>query len=252
MTDASPLIEIHGLGKHYGEGNARVNALVGVDLRVDEGEFVAIMGPSGSGKTTLMNILGCLDRPSEGSYQLLGSEVQALDRNTLADVRNLVFGFVFQSYVLLPRTTALANVELPLLYAGVSRKERRLRAARALERVGLADRATHFPSELSGGQQQRVAIARALVGEPRVILADEPTGNLDSRTSLEIVSLFQELGQSGITLIYVTHEPDIAAYASRIVTIRDGRVAKDELQLPRRASADLARLPELFVEGATS
>ncbi len=229
------IMQTRGLCKTYGEGSLAVHALRDVDLSIDAGEFVAVMGPSGSGKTTLMNILGCLDRPSSGSYSLLGREVASLSRDELAEVRNGTLGFVFQNYSLLARTSALDNVQLPLLYAGVGTRERRLRATTALERVGLADRLSHHPSQLSGGQQQRVAIARAIVNEPRVILADEPTGNLDSRTSVEILSLFQELGDAGITIVYVTHEPDIAAYASRVLEVRDGRVQVDQRQQPARA-----------------
>jgi putative ABC transport system ATP-binding protein len=226
----APLIETHALCKSYGHGELTVHALRDVDLTIEVGEFVAVMGPSGSGKTTLMNILGCLDRPTSGSYHLLGHPVSELGPAELAEVRNRVLGFVFQSYSLLARTSALDNVELPLIYADVPRRERRARATAALERVGLSDRLGYLPSQLSGGQQQRVAIARALINAPRLILADEPTGNLDTRTSLEIVSLFQELGRTGITIIYVTHESDIARFASRILTIRDGRLADDVRQ----------------------
>jgi len=229
------IMQTRGLCKTYGEGALAVHALRDVDLAIDTGEFVAVMGPSGSGKTTLMNILGCLDRPSTGSYALLGREVASLSRDELAEVRNGTLGFVFQNYSLLARTSALDNVQLPLLYAGVGTRERRARATEALEQVGLADRLSHHPGELSGGQQQRVAIARAIVNRPRVILADEPTGNLDSRTSVEILSLFQELGEAGITIVYVTHEPDIAAYASRVLEVRDGRIETDHQQEPARA-----------------
>jgi len=193
------------------------------------------MGASGSGKSTLMNVLGCLDRPTSGSYQLAGEDVGGLDRNRIAEVRNRTLGFVFQSFNLLARTSALENVELPLLYSGMSSAERRRRAADALARVGLADRARHHPNQLSGGQQQRVAIARALVGEPRIVLADEPTGNLDSRTSVEVMSLLQALADSGITLVLVTHEPYIAAFASRVVEMRDGLVRSDVRRPARRA-----------------
>jgi putative ABC transport system ATP-binding protein len=234
MAATTPIMQTTGLWKTYGRGDLALHALRGVDITIDEGEFVAVMGPSGSGKTTLMNILGCLDRPTRGSYELLGFEVADMSANELADVRNLILGFVFQSYILLPRTSALDNVQLPLIYAGVPRRERRQRAAAALDRVGLADRMGHHPNELSGGQQQRVAIARALVNDPRVILADEPTGNLDSKTSMEIVELFQELGDAGLTLVYVTHETDIARFASRIVTIGDGAIAEDVRQQPAR------------------
>ena len=225
------------LAKTYGKGELCVHALRDVSLEIQPGEFVAVMGPSGSGKTTLMNIIGCLDRPTAGSYELLGEQVGTLSKDRLAEVRNRVLGFVFQNYSLLPRTSALDNVQLPLLYAGVAGRERKRRASEALARVGLADRLSHHPSELSGGQQQRVAIARALVTEPRVILADEPTGNLDSKTSIEILALFQELGAAGITIIYVTHEPDIAGYASRVVTVKDGLLESDECQSPAIARA---------------
>ncbi len=227
------LLSLDAVEKTYGEGDAAVHALRGVSLQVEAGEFVAIMGASGSGKSTLMNILGCLDRPSRGRYNLDGREVSALNRNELAVVRNRVLGFVFQSFNLLARTSALENVELPLLYADVPSKQRRERAHRALDRVGLADRMSHYPNQLSGGQQQRVAIARALVTEPKVILADEPTGNLDSKTSLDVMALFQEL--SPVTVIVVTHEPDIAEYASRVIVVRDGLVQSDTRQNPRRA-----------------
>jgi len=235
-TATNVLIEIDELEKTYTMGDVSVHALQGVTLRVREGEFVAVMGASGSGKTTLMNILGCLDRPTAGSYRLSGHEVSGLDRNELAEVRGGLLGFVFQSFNLLPRTSALDNVTLPLLYAGVSGGEATRRAGEALARVGLGGRVHHHPSQLSGGQQQRVAIARALVSGPRLILADEPTGNLDSATSIEIMALFQELGQSGITIVCVTHEPDIAAFASRLVVMRDGRVLRDRRQRPATAA----------------
>ena len=229
---ASPLIEVEHIAKIYRMGDVEVHALRDVSLTIVEGESVAVMGPSGSGKSTLMNILGCLDRPSSGHYRLAGEEVSNLDRNALARLRNRTLGFVFQSFNLLARTSALENVELPLLYAGLSGRARRTRARDALARVGLADRAHHHPNQMSGGQQQRVAIARALVTHPHLIVADEPTGNLDSRTSVEIMALFQELGRSGITLLLVTHEPDIARYASRVVGMRDGRVQSDRRQDP--------------------
>ena len=229
------LIELHDVTKTYDSGDVQVHALRSVSLSIERGEFVAIMGASGSGKSTLMNVLGCLDRPTSGSYLLDGEEVGALDRNRLAEIRNRTLGFVFQSFNLLSRTSALENVEQPLLYSGATAADRRRRAAAALARVGLADRERHHPNQLSGGQQQRVAIARALVGEPRIILADEPTGNLDSRTSVEVMALLQDLGASGITVVLVTHEPDIAAYAGRVVEMRDGRVRSDERRTPLRA-----------------
>jgi putative ABC transport system ATP-binding protein len=213
-------------------GDTEVRALAGVSLTIEPGEFVAIMGSSGSGKSTLMNTLGCLDRPTSGQYLLLGRDVAKLGPNALAEIRNLTLGFVFQSFNLLARTSAVENVELPLLYAGVPAAERRKRAAAALERVGLGKRLDHHPKQLSGGQQQRVAIARAIVSEPRVILADEPTGNLDSKTSIEVMALFQELGRSGITVVLVTHEPDIAEYASRVLVVKDGKVQSDQRRVP--------------------
>ena len=235
---ATPLIEVEHIAKVYRMGDVEVHALRDVSLTITEGESVAIMGPSGSGKSTLMNVLGCLDRPTGGTYRLVGQEVSTLDRNQLARLRNRTLGFVFQSFNLLTRTSALENVELPLLYAGVSGRERHRRAKEALERVGLGERTHHHPNQMSGGQQQRVAIARALVTQPQLMVADEPTGNLDSRTSVEIMALFQELGRSGITLLLVTHEPDIARYASRVVVMRDGLVQSDRKQVP--LVADLA------------
>jgi putative ABC transport system ATP-binding protein len=235
------LIELRDVTKVYDSGDVQVRALDGVSLSVDAGEFVAIMGASGSGKSTLMNVLGCLDRPTSGSYRLAGEEVGALDRNRLAELRNRTLGFVFQSFNLLARTSALENVELPLLYSGVSGADRRRRGEAALARVGLADRMRHHPNQLSGGQQQRVAIARAIVGEPRIVLADEPTGNLDSRTSVEVMSLLQDLGDSGITVVLVTHEHDIAEHATRVVEMRDGRVLSDVRQQPRRAAVPAPR-----------
>ena len=230
-----PLIETSKVSKVYRMGDVEVHALREVSLTISEGESVAVMGPSGSGKSTLMNILGCLDRPSSGGYWLVGEEVSQLDRNALARLRNRTLGFVFQSFNLLSRTSALENVELPLLYAGVSARERHARAREALARVGLGERMHHHPNQMSGGQQQRVAVARALVTRPHLIVAGEPTGNLDSRTSIEIMALFQELGRSGITLLLVTHESDISRYASRVVVMRDGRVQSDERQTPLQA-----------------
>jgi putative ABC transport system ATP-binding protein len=246
----SPVIRVEGVTKVYQMGRTAVHALRGVDLSVDRGEMVAIMGASGSGKSTLMNIIGCLDAPTSGRYFLDGVRVDGLSRNELADLRNQKLGFVFQGFNLLPRTSALENVELPLLYDRSGRwRDTRALAAEALKRVGLGERLDHHPSELSGGQQQRVAIARAIVTQPTVLLADEPTGNLDSRTSIEIMALFQELNDQGITILLVTHEPDIASYAKRIVEVRDGRIRRDEVVRERRnAAADLREMaaePEL-------
>ncbi len=237
-----PIIEIADVVKTYQTGDVEVHALRGVSLAIDEGEFVAIMGASGSGKSTLMNIIGCLDRPTAGAYRLAGREVSGLNRDDLADVRNQVLGFVFQNFNLLSRTSALENVELPLIYRGISGKERHRRAAAALERVGLEGRLDHTPNQLSGGQQQRVAIARALVGEPKVVLADEPTGNLDSLTSVEVMALFQELQSTGITVTLVTHEPDIAEFASRVVVVKDGLILSDERHTPSSARLALDEL----------
>jgi putative ABC transport system ATP-binding protein len=223
-----PLLDARDLHKVYDTGHVQLHALRGVSLHVDGGESLAIMGSSGSGKSTLMNILGCLDRPSRGSYQLAGEAIETLDRDRLAELRNRTIGFVFQSFNLLARTNARDNVELPLIYASVPAVERKRRAEAALERVGLGERMHHTPSQLSGGQQQRVAIARALVGEPQLILADEPTGNLDSKTSIEIMSLFGELVASGIALIVVTHEREVAEHAERIVEMRDGQIVHEE------------------------
>jgi len=236
------VIRTHGLTKVYQAGRTQVRALRGVDLLVEPGEMIAVMGASGSGKSTLMNILGCLDSATAGTYELDGIRTDGLSRNQLADVRNLKIGFVFQGFNLLARTSALDNVELPLLYdRSGRRRDPRQAAAQALARVGLADRADHQPNELSGGQQQRVAIARALVTEPTLLLADEPTGNLDSRTSVEIMVLFQELNDQGITILLVTHEPDVARYARRIVEMRDGHIIRDHPVPDRRdAAADLA------------
>jgi len=251
VTREDAVIRVEALRRVYSTGTTEVQALRGVDLSVAPGEMVAIMGPSGSGKSTLMNILGCLDRPTAGSYHLDGVRVDGLSKNALADIRNAKIGFVFQGFNLLARTSALENVELPLLY---DRSERRLdtrRAAReALGRVGLADREQHEPSELSGGQQQRVAIARALVTRPAILLADEPTGNLDSRTSIEVMALFQELNGQGLTVLMVTHEHDIARYTRRVVEMRDGRIIRDEPVRDRReAAADLARDVPLAMAG---
>ncbi len=235
LNGSTPLIQIEDVSKVYQMGDVRVRALRGVTLTVKQGEFVAIMGASGSGKSTLMNIIGCLDRPSTGRYLLEGHEVSHLTRDELARIRNRTIGFVFQSFNLLSRTSALENVELPLVYAGMSRRERHAKAAEALRRVGLGDRIEHHSNQLSGGQQQRVAIARALVSSPKLILGDEPTGNLDSRTSVEVMSLLQELGKSGITVLLVTHEADIARYASRVIMVKDGLVLFDRFQEPLAA-----------------
>ena len=229
---ANGLIALEGVGKTYQMGDVEVKALKFVSLTVEPGEFVAIMGSSGSGKSTLMNILGCLDTPSFGRYLLDGREVSTLNKEQLAEIRNRTLGFVFQSFNLLSRTSAVENVELPMLYSGVGTRERVARAKEALVRVGLGQRLDHFPSQLSGGQQQRVAIARALVSRPKVILADEPTGNLDSQTSVEVMALFQELGRAGITVVLVTHEPDIAQYAARVIEMKDGSVRTDRRQDP--------------------
>ncbi len=236
------LIRVENLAKNYRLGDTEVPALRGVTLTIERGSFVAVMGPSGSGKSTFMNLLGCLDTPSAGRYWLDGDLVSQLDDDALSRVRNRKIGFVFQHFNLLPRTSALDNVALPLLYRGVKAAERQARAARRLAQVGLAERSGHHPAQLSGGQQQRVAIARALVGDPALILADEPTGALDSRTGIEIMTLLQELNREGITIVVVTHEHDIAAYAGRIIHFRDGVVVDDALNASRDASADLAAL----------
>jgi len=243
------IICVEHLAKTYFIGEVQVPALKGVDLSFQEGEFVAIMGASGSGKSTFMNIIGCLDRPTKGKYFLSGMDVSGLNRDELARIRNKKIGFVFQTFNLLSRTSALENVELPLFYNNTSSRERRQKAMEALISVGLKGREHHVPNQLSGGQQQRVAIARALVNQPALILADEPTGNLDSRTSLEIMDIFQELNQkSKITIVLVTHEADIASYAGRHVVFRDGIVIKDELFHPRQAAKDLKLLPSPSLE----
>jgi len=229
------MIRIRTLTKRYQTGDQAFNALDGVSLDIHEGEFVAIMGASGSGKSTLMNLMGCLDRPTSGDYALDGVTVSQLDDAELAGIRNQKIGFVFQSFNLLPRTTAVENVELPMLYAGVKPAERRQRALEALAKVGLAERTTHMPNQLSGGQQQRVAIARAIVNRPKILLADEPTGALDTKTSEEIMDLFTQLNRQGMTVILVTHEPDIATYARRILRFRDGHILSDEPNDPSLA-----------------
>jgi len=231
------LISISVLRKIYQMGEVEVRALDGVDLEVEAGEYVAIMGPSGSGKSTLMNLIGCLDTPTSGEYILNGQQVSDLDDSELANIRNHEIGFVFQTFNLLARATALANVELPLIYARVPAKERHRRAREVLERVGLGDRAKHQPNELSGGQQGRVAVARALINDPSILLADEPTGNLDSKTSQEIMELFDELNAAGNTLIVVTHEEDIAAHSRRVVRMLDGKVVADERTSPAEAAS---------------
>jgi len=239
------LIVTEGLAKDYRLGPHTVHALRSLTIEVERGEFVAVMGPSGSGKSTFMNILGCLDSPTAGRYVLDGEDVAGLSRAELARIRNRKIGFVFQTYNLLPRTSAVENIELPLIYAGLPTRARRARARERLAAVGLEDRADHHPSQLSGGQQQRVAIARALVNDPAVLLADEPTGNLDTQTSIEILVLLQHLNRQGITIVLITHEPDIAGYASRVLTFRDGRLLRDEpVSSPRDAARARAQLEE--------
>ncbi|HEY0372444.1 MAG TPA: ABC transporter ATP-binding protein [Thermoanaerobaculia bacterium] len=248
------VIRTQELTKTYVSGTNEVHALRGIDLAIGAGELVAIMGTSGSGKSTLMNLLGCLDSPTSGTYELDGVRVESLGKNELAAIRNQKIGFVFQGFNLLPRTTALENVELPMLYdrSGRKRDTKKL-ATQALERVGLGSRLDHQPSELSGGQQQRVAIARALVTEPALVLADEPTGNLDTHTTIEVMALFQELNAQGITVVLVTHEPEVAVYAKRIVEVRDGRIVRDEPVKNRRmASDDLRRIDMQIDKGVAA
>lgn len=235
------LIRIDHLTKVYPLGEVEVHALRGVSVEISNGEFLAIMGASGSGKSTFMNILGCLDKPTKGSYLLGDIDVSKLSRDELAHIRNTRIGFVFQGFNLLSRTSAIENAELPLLYCTMSNKERKDRAVAALHRVGLGDRIHHFPNQLSGGQQQRVAIARALVNDPHIVLADEPTGNLDSRTSVEVMGIFQELNNHGITVILVTHEPDIAQFAKRHIVFRDGKIRSDKANPAPRIAADVLK-----------
>ncbi|HEY4452594.1 MAG TPA: ABC transporter ATP-binding protein [Solirubrobacteraceae bacterium] len=234
---SSPVIEVQGVEKTYELGAINVRALRAVTLRIEHGDFVAVMGSSGSGKSTLMNILGCLDIPTRGRYLIDGTDVGQMDEDELSDLRNRKIGFVFQSFNLVARTSAVANVELPLAYAGVSRERRRARAARALDRVGMAHRLEHHPSELSGGQQQRVAVARAIVTNPSLILADEPTGNLDSHSGAEVLDIFALLNQEGRTVVLITHEPDVAAAANRVIRLSDGEVVEDERTRPLGARA---------------
>jgi len=236
LNMAQELIKITGITRNFTLGNETVYVLKGIDLSIRKGEYVALMGPSGSGKSTLMNLLGCLDTPTSGQYILNGKDVSQMSDDELAEIRNKEIGFVFQTFNLLPRTTALDNVALPMVYAGYSKSERKARASEVLEQVGLSDRMDHRPNQLSGGQRQRVAIGRALVNKPSIILADEPTGNLDSKTSVEIMRLFNEIHANGNTVILVTHEEDIAAYAHRVIRLRDGRIESDTTHQPITAT----------------
>jgi putative ABC transport system ATP-binding protein len=243
VSTSDSVIRFRDVARRYVMGDQVVNALDGVDLDIYRNEYVAIIGASGSGKSTMMNIIGCLDRPTEGDYFLEGQNVSEMDEAELSRVRNREIGFVFQSFNLLPRASALKNVQQPMVYRRMRRGEREARAARALERVGMGDRMGHLPNELSGGQRQRVAISRALVGEPSILLADEPTGNLDSKTTREIMQLFDELHNEGQTIIMVTHEPDVAAHCNRVIRLEDGRVAEDRYQEKRRGTADRETVP---------
>ncbi len=246
IQSADPVIRVDEVHKYYAMGETRVHALRGVSLSFESGGFVAIMGASGSGKSTFMNILGCLDKPTSGRYFLEGIDVSGLEKRELAAIRNRKLGFVFQGFNLLPRTTALENTQLPTLYTKIDKRERAERARQALALVGLADRSDHFPSQLSGGQQQRVAIARALVNRPSILLADEPTGNLDSRTAVEVMEILQDLNERGLTIVLVTHEHDISQFARRVIVFSDGRIRKDEAALdPPRARDVLKTLPTL-------
>jgi len=241
-----PMVSVRDVRKNYPLGETEVHALRGITVSIEGGDFVAIMGASGSGKSTFMNILGCLDRPTSGEYRLEGTDVSQLNKKELARIRNQKIGFVFQGFNLLGRTTALENTELPMLYSRVSKKERESRAREALTLVGLGDRLDHFPAQMSGGQQQRVAIARALVNKPRILLADEPTGNLDSRTSVEVMEIFQKLNRDGLTIVLVTHEPDIANFTQRQIVFRDGHIKRDEVVArPLVASEVLKTMPTI-------
>jgi len=240
VTEAA-MIRVEDVHKYYSLGETQVHALRGINLEIAKGEFVAIMGASGSGKSTFMNVLGCLDKPTNGRYFLEGTDVSQMDKKALAAIRNRKLGFVFQGFNLLSRTTALENVELPTLYARLPKEERLERARKSLEMVGLGERMDHFPSQLSGGQQQRVAIARALVNQPSILLADEPTGNLDSRTSVEIMQILQTLNEQGLTIVLVTHEPDIAHFAKRTIVFRDGKIRHDELVKERPRAAEILK-----------
>jgi putative ABC transport system ATP-binding protein len=246
LDAAGPILRVEDVHKYYELGETRVHALRGINVSVESGGFVAIMGASGSGKSTFMNILGCLDRPTSGRYLLEGIDVSGRTKHELAGIRNRKLGFVFQGFNLLPRTTALENVQLPTLYTPIDKIERQKRAREALALVGLAERSQHYPSQLSGGQQQRVALARALVNHPSILLADEPTGNLDSRTAVEIMEVLQNLNEQGLTIVLVTHEPDIAQFAKRMIVFRDGRIRKDDLLHNRpRAHDVLQTMPTL-------